>query len=748
MTRRYLLAATFCVVVAAVACFVPLFNLVGYESAALFGVIGGLLATGLTVADALRQDALAGRAVDFGRFALRNLGLLVVPLGLLTLNGLRVPNCDWAAGYSFWGLIAGMAVLMGTASAWVAVTWLGRRRLTWWVAFGLPLADGAALAYHLATEPPIVGHQWFLGYFGGSIYDEALAVPLSLISYRILHAIALVAVVAALDARQRWQRGLRAGWTVALALVAMVVFTVGFAYRQDFGIGIDRTHIARELGGLIETEHFLIFYPKTRVWEQAAAQLAEDHEYRYDELRQFFGTDPVEFTGRKVRSFVYADRDSKGALMGGRNTMVAKLWLHEMHILWRGTGDRMIAHELAHIFTEPFGSGPLRLSMQRGVGVNMGLVEGAAFAAEWPARDLSAHQASRAMRELAIAPDLRALLGASGFWTQASGRAYTLMGSFVRYLIDTYGIEAFKEAYSHGDFSGAYGKSVVELVSEWEHFIDAIELDARQREVARYLYDRPSIFGKVCARTMAEWRRLATLAAREGLPAEALVHLDRVLAASPGLVTAVAEYARALGQMGRYDEGLALLDERLNAPISLVERAELEALRGDLLWQSGQAEDAARTYVGCLDAGVPIDLERSLRLRAHYAERAHDPARRYLVGSNSSAMGLYQVAHWAHEEPDDPGAAYLVGRRLWQSRQWRDALPWLERARGQLGAEVLDAEADLMLGQVYYFVDRDEDALEVFEELSQSSITRYAQEATRWLDRLQWRRNTGAKTYR
>ncbi|RDV38871.1 hypothetical protein DV096_08745 [Bradymonadaceae bacterium TMQ3] len=742
LTRTYLVALGACALAAVVLSFVPLLNLVGYESAAFFGVLAGLLSTGLTVADARRFDTLDGSALDFGRLALRNLALLVAPLVILSLNGLRVPNCDWGAGLSFWGLIPVMAVLLGTASAWMAVTLLRGGRLSYVLAFGLPLLDAAGLAWHLATQPPIVGHQWFLGYFGGSIYDEALAVPLSLIAYRVLHALAIVAVVAALDARQRWKQGARAGWTAALALAAALTFAVGFASRQEAGIAIDRDHIVAELGGVIETDHFLIFYPQTRAWQSMAPLLAEDHEYRYDQLKRFFGTDPVAEHGRKVRSFVYGDRDSKGALMGGRNTMVAKLWLHDMHILWRGTGDRMLTHELAHIFTEPFGSGPLRLSMQRGVGVNMGLVEGVAFAAEWPARELDAHQASRAMRELGIAPDLGALLGASGFWTQASGRAYTLMGSFVRYLIDTYGIARFKEVYGDGDFEGAYGKGVEVLVGEWERFVDALELSEAQREVARYLYDRPSIFAKVCARTMAEWRRQAADASRDGQPAEAILLLQRVLDAQPDLLWAHLEQASALAQMGEMDEALDLLRARQKLPLSPVERAELEALMADLLWKAGLASQAAQNYASCLEVGVPVDLERSLQMRLRYARREQPRARSYLMDTPGGAMAMYRLMRWDEESPDDPGVAYLIGRRLWQSQEWGEARPWLERAYGSLGVEVLDAEAALMLGQVHYFLGRAQDAQTLFEDLSRSPLTRYREEARQWLDRLQWKRNS------
>src|SRR5699024_7560025 len=119
-------------------------------------------------------------------------------------------------------------------------------------------------------------------------------------------------------------------WAVLIALLAAASVVPMWLHRRDFGVAIDAEYVQKELGGRLETEHFIIYYPLTREFIEARERLAEDHEFRYAEMRAFFKTDPA--GEEKIESYVYPNREVKGRLMGGRRTLVSKLWLHEMHI--------------------------------------------------------------------------------------------------------------------------------------------------------------------------------------------------------------------------------------------------------------------------------------------------------------------------------------------------------------------------------------------------------------------------------
>ena len=470
------------VLLALICCALPLVHNLSYESAALFGVVTGAAAAAAAAwhhnQGGLLPVPLSGDASPAASWwaGLWRVALwLVVPALVLAANGLRVGACDPLLGALFWLVIPLPSVVLGHGLGWLsALVCSGHRGRALGLVGGLLLATVAWFLAHLALEPPITGHHVLLGYFSGSIYDEALALPPSLLAYRAVQLVALAGAVALVEGL--WRRRQGPSWPlpwrapVAAGLVALTLAAAGWAGRQAwFGVDLDRETIAAQLGGRLETEHFVIYYQPQPPESLDLQRLAQDHEFRYAEMKAFFGTDPVAWRrGQKIRSFVYADREQKGALMGGRRTLVAKLWLGEMHIIWRGLGDHLLAHELAHLFTASFGSGPLHLSGGL-LSVNMGLVEGAAAAADWPADEMTMHEASAALRRMGLAPDIRGLVGASGFWRQAAGRAYTLMGSFVRWLIETRGIERFKRYYATGSIGEAYGgeASAAELVAGW-----------------------------------------------------------------------------------------------------------------------------------------------------------------------------------------------------------------------------------------------------------------------------------------
>ncbi len=738
-------------VMAVALCFIPLFNLVGYESAAAFGAVLGPVTVFLTL-HAFRDERLSsplalGRARhpldDFARLSARHLGLLVVPLAILSLNALRVRNCDFQTGMLFWLLIPVPSILIGQTVGWVVYALGPARRLyRSLIAAALVVVSAATLGLHLALQPPIIGHQWFLGYFSGSIYDEALSLPTSLVAYRATNLAVLGAVLAGLEGLRRRQQGRSMRWEAG-AGIALIVAAISLWWNwHALGVSLDRGYIEEELGGRAETEHFVVHYPETEEFAAHLDRLTEDLEFRYHEMRQFFETDPA--ADGKVRTYVYPNRDEKGRLMGARQTLVAKIWLGEIHVLWPRYGHHWLAHELAHVFTGPFGATPLKLSVRNGIGVNMGLIEGVATAADWPVDDMSPHEASAALRRLEMAPELNNIVGAGGFWTQASGRAYTVTGSFIRFLVERHGIDTFRRAYGWGDFEAAYGRPVGELIADWEVFVDELQLTDETMEAARYLYRRPSIFEKVCARTTAELRRRARLAATRGQVGEMQRLYDDILGFAPQNVDYRIEYARRLLEAGAFQESATMVERLLERDLPPVQRARLWQLRGDLKWHRDQPEEAASAYDACLDEGLPIGMRRLIGAKQTSVRHASTDVRRmafeYFLGDQAGIVSLFFPMEWARRQSDDPLAAYLVGRRLWQHRQWVMAERYLSGLPGRLERPALVGETRRMLGRTLYARGKFERAADEFREARHSAIPKYRAEADEWLRRIDWKR--------
>lgn len=704
-----LLPAAVATAVALVLCFVPLFDLLGYESAAAMGAVLGLLVLGRT-AWAFDRGRLPpplsspqGPLEVFLGLLPGHLALVLPPAAVLLLNALRVKNCDLSLGISFWALIPAVSVVAGQALAF-AVSWLPRARLP--AALLVVSAQTGAFLWRLATDPPIAGHTWTIGWFAGSIYDEALDLPSALLWARLGVLLGSLGLVLALELawRRRARRpARRAG--VALALVLLASGTLHHE-RAELGIQHDQDSVKAALGGRLESPHFIIWYDPASLDEEGRRRIVEDHEFRYAELQAFFHEDPVAWKGRRIESFVYPNRAVQQALLGSRRTLVARPWTHQMHIRWGGTGETVLAHELAHLFSAPFGRGPLRLPMRLwGMVPDLALIEGVASAADAPPDELTAHQSARAMRELGLAADLRTLMGPAGFWTQPGRRAYTLVSSFVQWLIETRGIEAFKDAYGSGDLGGAYGLPLVELVGQWEAWVDQVPLSEGERALAGHRFRGGSIFSKVCARTIAELERQADQAEARGDLEQALALRERVAALQPRAVDPALELARLRARRGEHDLALDLANGLLaREDLGPIRTVQVQELAGDLRWEQGQADGAAATYTACLAEGLDEATLRRLSAKAQAAASPVPQARErgrawFLDLELGGGPRLWTALAWAGAAPEDPLARTLVGRALHQQGQHADAIPWLMGPRGALRPEAADDERWLLLGE-------------------------------------------------
>ncbi len=745
----------------ALLCVVPLFNLVGYESAAAMGVLVGLSAFALSL-HALKvgdvpDPVAAGRggspAADFFWLLPRSVALSLPPLLLLSLNALRVKNCDAGMGAEFWLLIPVMSALMGQGVAWGAAALARSPAIRLLLGLGVFGFDLLHFALRLATEPPITGHNLLFGWFAGSIYDEALSVPAHLWWYRLMGLGAVACVVAATELAWRHRSG-RPRRGAASALVLLLLGTgwlVGTQTRH--GINLDRADVIDALGATVKTEHFIIHYDPAAIQGDRLDRLIEDHEFRYAEMQAFLQTDPVAWRGRRLRSFVYPDRGAQQRLMGSRGTLVARPWTHEMHIRWSDYGDNALAHELAHLFTAPFGGGPLQLATRGGLLVDIGLVEGIALAADWPEGELSPHRAAAAMRRLEMAPDLRGIFSPTGFWTQPSGKAYTLMGSFVRWLVDSQGIAAFQQAYRDGDFTAAYGRSAVDLIGEWETYLDEIEVSEADLEQARYLYRRGSIFNKTCARTVAELKRQAQNAQGRrdyGAALDLWRKVRRFAGNTDG--DEGLEEAELLVKLDKNEEAVAILDDLLSREgprhLKPASRARVLELKGDILWTGGDGPLAVEAWDETLNLGIPDGMRRRVEVKV---AAASDPrpavrsiAQAYLLDPNGRRSALYEALSWANEAPGDPLPRYLVGVQLFGAEEHGAVIDTLAGPPGLLPGPHLDEQRRRLLAEALFVARRLDEAEAVLLSLKGSESFRQSAFAAEYLDRIAFLRSLAA----
>ncbi len=566
------------------------------------------------------------------------------------------------------------------------------------------LLSGVGTGWPIVFGPQVYAFNHFLGHLPGPLYDEALAVSSALLWFRLetlLLALAVFALTAlSLDpAGERLGRPRsRVGPLVLLGLVTAPIVLLE-AHATELGLRMTDEALMARLGGVRDTEHFQLIYPRGKPREEVD-RMARDIEFRYAQLSKFLGGAPE----GPIRVWLYRTDEEKQALVGAGRTQFAKPWRQELHINGRDFPHPTLKHELAHVMAGPAGSWPFRVTTRLGVWPLMGVIEGMAVAADNPVQgDLTLHEWAAGMRKQKLAPDIRKLVGPEGFYQSAPARAYTLVGSFLHHLADTYGPEKLRALYAHADFEAAYGRSLDSLATEWEQHLDSLPLDEATVSRAFERFRTGSLFSRACAREVA----LLQEEARDYLasdPQQALELYQRAARLQPQEPSYLLGEATALDRLERADEAAQVLEtlaEQVKGQPSL--EAEVALAQADVASRKGNAEQA-RAFLDrvlALDPSPETTRTAQVKRAALDSEARAGPIQAYFRETHEE-LRLLRLATALETTPKDPYLHYLLGRRLLQVDAPALALPHLSQAlEGEL-PEAIRREALRLRVQAAY----------------------------------------------
>lgn len=728
--RATWLAAALAAAAFLLAPFLPLAGVPGFESS-LWGTWVLAIAAGVFgVAAAKQEIELEGkgrlrRATSLSSTlqafaaacapALALLGLLVAWTWLHTLWG---PSCSATFGLPWYPLLPLPTLLLSSASGLaLGFAFAGRRASFLTLALLLVASLGTSLL-PLWSGPQVFFYDHFFGYVPGPLYDEQVRIEGPLLAFRALTlAWTCLALGLAALLRRRWRRGAdRPAIAPALA-IACAVALVGWGHGKGADLGFEQSNdtVEAALGGRMEGAHCVLIHPRELQTDEVRRLLVEcDH--RMEELREFFGLDATE--SRKATVFLHRSTEEKRRLVGAARTQFAKPWLSQVHVDRRGFPHPVLHHELAHVVTADVGRGPFGVSARLfGLLPLPGLIEGAAVAADWPGGSLTVHQAARAMGDLGLAPDLRKILSAWGFWSQPASRAYTAAGSFVRWLVETHGADAFAQAYRTGSFSGIEG-GLDPLIASWQAFLAKVDLPEEALAVAEARFRRGSILGQSCAREVASLREEARAIAASGDAPRAAALYARLAKLQPDDPSFRLGEAMAWAQAQDVDRLLELAGDADNRGDPRATRARLWILVGDGQAQRGEVGGAEDAYQRAQALAVGEDEARSLAVR-HEVSRDRYLARRVIPYLNGGGVGdLFAIRDLLDYRREWGTGWYLVGRRLHQLGHHPSAMNHLHVAlRSQL-PEALRREAEKLYALSALIEKEHEVACPAFEELA------------------------------
>ena len=697
----------------------PLFNILAFEFCAVMALgisFAGAHVTLTTLQQMKRSpEALAGppRQIVFRCFwnaLVFNTSLFVLPLGIILLNAFRAKNCNFGEGFLFFVILPLISCLYATAAGVFFGFWIKRRWLAYLAYLGYLLLSGVPVVINLIFHPPVFAYHPTFGYFPGPIYDFVIPITGTLLVARteaLLWTLLFLGLTISiyevnrgtgLMPHLRWRK-LVESLTKRVPLYLLIVGLLGFHfYAGALGVRPTREDIAQKLGGFRETTHFKIFY--ARELEAEIDRIVEDCEFQYAQLSAYLMPDNATLPW-KVRAYIYASPEQKKRLIGARHTSVEDPFGYGFHIHAQGFPHPVLKHELAHVFTVPWS--PLKVSLK------IGLHEGIAVAADWDEGRLTGHQWAKAMRQMEIAPPLSGVMG-FGFWGHAGARSYLLAGSFVRFLVDTYGIEKFKGVFPTGNFAKHYGKDLYSLEAEWIKFLENIPLGDDDIAYATYRLQLRSVFERVCAHEMAVLRDTAWQAyiRKDFVTAEQT--FETMLSAEPNNLSTLhgLMYSAYRGQ--DYDKALSLAT-RIASEEDTRLSPEAMLLKGDIHWLRNAPEKALDVYSSLETEYETIELRRVKRIVSFsYSDTTptdwnsqltgvmqeslslRDLLRAVIVESKDAAEKMEHLSMCIQTAPDMWLAYLLAGELLHEEEAWQSSNRYFQRAAALLEKSKIEDE--------------------------------------------------------
>jgi hypothetical protein len=680
-STAWMLAPAVALVLSIVLTQVPLFNTLGYESSLAMGIVlpfflGLLSATALSPAE---------------KFSSALLTFLAPPLVML-VNMLFVRNCSYLEGLGFYVLSVGVGGLF----AYSLMRFLKSLNIKFTFVVYVSLYVGIILLptlYRFYFTPQIFFFNHIFGFFSGAIYDDAIELEWRYVLFRT-ETLLLSAFLLLYSFREKFSR--RDLIVLTICFFPLILpFELG---SDEFGFTSSHTTLSQVLIPIDADGHWRMNIQTDSLTRKRTRDRLEAELHN---LKKTLALDSLP----NISIFIYQNADEKRKYTGAENVEFTKTWRNEIHITEQSFPST-IRHELVHILFAQYGISGLGLSN------SIGLVEGIAVAFETPDFDWTLHELAAAILNNNLAPQrLESLLGSFGFWTGLGATNYTLMGSFVRYLIESYGIEKFKAVYADSDFMRAYNKPLSGLMLEWKEFLALQPVPPALDSAVIYRHKRKTIFQTECPHRVAVELKYGAKALSEKRYKEAQKRFATVLSLTDGKnARAVQGYFSACLLQNLLDS--VAIDDAFRKGDSLVRRLEkpepmLFSVANAMMWTRFGSLDSVKSLLDCVkQASLSFNYDYAVALRLEALAVGFDATYFSPLMSNSERDALLARAfETAKDSSVKAFITFLKAERLLAQGKDSSAvellrsLPVFERAELEFQRRYDTLEALLRLGR-------------------------------------------------
>ena len=593
--RPFLFFGLLYLLISVVLLFQPLFNYLGFEFAAVIGLFSSILSASYTYIIFNKEtDKVKGKKWIVTRIVFvclkTNWLLLIIPFSLALINILFVKNCSVFNGILFFVLIPVISVLYSVSLSLFIYTLVSNYKLFIVYLLFLVIIFVSGSDYFL--KPQLFVYNPFIGVFPGLVYDEELYVSSSLVLYRLNIVIQSIIFLAAanifyqvpshLSVREKIKKF---KYIFSFPIKILVVLLVIFHFcKNEIGITGDKDYVISFLGKTYKTENFVIYYSDKNITDSEIKIIAKQHEFY---LKQICKQMQVNFRD-KIESFIYPNAETKYSLIGAKYTVVSKPWLNQIH-LNEDTFEQVLKHELVHIVAGEFGIPILK------VGRSAAMIEGLAMAIEWDWGYRTLHEYSAGIVNLMPQVKLKKILSTTSFISTSPSISYVLSGSFIKYLIETYGIQRVKDLYSSGNLKKITGKDEETLIQDWKTNITERYYSKGDSVIINYTFKRQAIFHKVCARAIANLNEKArTEFLNKNFSGSAELY-NRSIQLSNNDEAKIG-YVASLMRNGDYNSVISFTDQFLDENKQLTSLLQAQIYRIDAIWKKAFVEKNSSLY--------------------------------------------------------------------------------------------------------------------------------------------------------
>lgn len=465
----------------------PLTRIFDYEYAAVNAILLYFL-TGFHGISFIKSSGNAGTGFITSSIIKSLVFFLCIPFIIALLNEILFTSCDFFYGCFFYLVLTVPSAIIGYSTG--IYSFGLSRKLTRVIFILISVVIIIIPLLEIYLLPQVYFFNPIAGYFPGNIYDEGITVTTRLINYRIITTLFFLSAGFISLLRIRRETFI---YKITLYLIIPVIALLFIYYSPEFGLSTTENSLRNKLKGSTFSEHFEIIYPE-KLNKKEVEWLVLKHEYSYQTAAAFLDVDPE----KRIISFVFESGEQKKDLFGAGNADVAKPWLNHIYITYDDF-EETVKHEIAHCLSSEFGTGFLELA----AGLNPAFIEGIAQATDPFYDELSIDFLAKIAYLNDHKENLELLFSDFNFFAVNSTLSYIYSGSFVKFLITTYGINKFKSVYLTGDFPSTYGFPLSKILTEYYSFLEDDSSGFGNKSMADYYFGKPALIYKTCPRSIA-----------------------------------------------------------------------------------------------------------------------------------------------------------------------------------------------------------------------------------------------------